>query len=179
VDTQSTTPALVPGDLPVSLTGRPLGPLALVPWRDPHSVSPAELSANIETLEQACLAQPRSAELRTCLGVAYAMRCDVDRSMESLEQAVAIAPTSFWPQLKYAELHYRLRVLNKAEEHTLKALNLASNSWELSIARKQLQEIRTLKRSSVRNVEWTKPLTAPALVLSGMLLVVFAIMIWI
>jgi hypothetical protein len=167
--------ALIPGDLPVSLTG---GPFALVPWRDPHTVSPADLSATIETLKEACLAQPRSADLRTCLGVAYAMNCDVDRSMGSLEEAVALAPGSFWPQLKYAELHYRLRVLTKAEEETLKALNLATNSWELSIARKQLQEIRTLKRSSVRNVEWTKPLTAPALVLSGMLFAIFVIMFW-
>ena len=91
---------------------------------------------------------------------------------------VALAPASFWPQLKYAELHYRLRVLNKAEEHTLQALNLASNGWQLSVARKQLQEIRTLKHTCVRNVEWTKPLTTPALVLSAMLLVIFAAMMW-
>jgi len=137
-----------------------------------------ELSANIETLKLACLAEPRSADLRTCLGMAYAMNYEVDKSMDSLEEAVALAPTSFWPQLKYAELHYRLRILNKAEEHTLKALNLASNSWQLSIARKQLQEIRTLKQSCVRNVEWTKPLTAPALVVSAMLLAVFVLMMW-
>ena len=143
------------------------------------SYGPAgELSANIETLKLACLAEPRSADLRTCLGVAYAMNYEVDKSMDSLEAAVALDPGSFWPQLKYAELHYRLRVLNKAEEHTLKALNLASNSWQLSIARKQLQEIRTLKQSCVRNVEWTKPLTAPALVLSAMLLAIFVAMMW-
>lgn len=162
-------------DLPVSVTG---GPLALMPWRDPHTVSPVELAANIETLKLACLAEPRSADLRTCLGVAYAMNHEADKAMDSLEEAVALDPASFWPQLKYAELHYRLRILNKAEDYTLKALDLASNSWQLSIARKQLQEIRTLKQSCVRNVEWTKPLAAPALVLSGMLLAVFAIMLW-
>ena len=168
--------ALTPTDnLPVSLAG---GPLALMPWRDPHTVPPAELSANIETLKLACLAEPRSADLRTCLGVAYAMNYEVEKSMDSLEEAVALAPGSFWPQLKYAELHYRLRVLNKAEEQTLKALNLVSNGWQLSIARKQLQEIRALKHSCVRNVEWTKPLTAPVLVLSAMLLVIFATMMW-
>src|SRR4051812_47097292 len=155
------TTTLIPSGLPVSLKG---GPFALVPWRDPHTVSPAELSANIKTLTQACLAEPHSADLRTCLGVAYAMNFDVERSMESLEQAVAIAPDSFWPQLKYAELHYRLRILNKAEAQTLRALNLATDSWQLSIARKQLQEIRTLRHASVRNVEWTKPLTAPVLI---------------
>jgi hypothetical protein len=168
--------ALTPTDsLAVSLTG---GPLALLPWRDPHTVPPAELAANIETLKLACLAEPRSADLRTCLGVAYAMNYDVNKSMDSLEEAVTLAPDSFWPQLKYAELHYRLRVLNKAEEHTLKALNLASNGWQLSIARQQLLDIRTLKQSCVRNVEWTKPLITPALVLSAMLIVIFATMMW-
>ena len=150
----------------------------VVPWRDPHTVSPVELSANIETLKVACLAEPRSADLRTCLGVAYAMNLEADKAMDSLEEAVALDPGSFWPQLKYAELHYRLRILNKAEDHTLKALDLARNSWQLSIARKQLQEIRTLKQSCVRNVEWTKPLTAPALVFSGLLLALFAFMLW-
>jgi hypothetical protein len=106
------------------------------------------------------------------------MNYDVNKSMDSLEEAVTLAPDSFWPQLKYAELHYRLRVLNKAEEHTLKALNLASNGWQLSIARQQLLDIRTLKQSCVRNVEWTKPLITPALVLSAMLIVIFATMMW-
>jgi hypothetical protein len=68
--------------------------------------------------------------------------------------------------------------LSQAEEGTLTALNLASNSWQVSIARKQLKEIRVLKQSCVRNVEWTKPLLAPALVLSAMLLAIFAFMMW-
>jgi hypothetical protein len=149
-----------------------------MPWRDPHTVPSEELAANIEALKHACLAEPRSADLRTCLGVAYAMNCEVDKSMDALEAAVALDPDGFWPQLKYAELHYRLRVLNPAEAGTLKALNLASNSWQVSIARKQLQEIRALKQSCVRNVEWTKPLLPPVLVVSAMLLAIFAFMMW-
>jgi hypothetical protein len=151
---------------------------ALVPWRDPHSVPPEHLTAYIQRLEQACVAEPRSADLRTCLGMAYAMNYDIDRSMNALETAVAVDPESFWAQLKYAELHYRLRILNRAEAETVKALNLASNRWQLSLARKQLQDIRTLKNGCVRNVEWTKPLTAPLLVLSLFLLVVFVAMTW-
>jgi hypothetical protein len=68
--------------------------------------------------------------------------------------------------------------LNKAEDETLKAVALANDRWQLSIARKQLQDIRTLKHSCVRNVEWTKPLAAPVLVLSLMLLAVFITMAW-
>lgn len=153
-------------------------PLPLVPWRDPQTVPPQELAGYIQKLERACLAEPQSAELRTCLGMAYAMNYQVDDSMDALEVAVTLAPGSFWAQLKYAELHYRLRVLNKAEEETLKAVHLAGDRWQLAIARKQLQDIRTLKQSCVRNVEWTKPLTAPALVLSTMLLILFVTMLW-
>src|SRR5689334_11089318 len=153
-------------------------PPALAPWRDPHTVPPEDLAVYIQTLERACVVEPRSADLRTCLGVAYAMNHEVDKSMDSLEEAVALAPDSFWAQLKYAELHYRLRVLNRAEEQTLKAVTLATDRWQLAIARKQLQDIRALKQGCVRNVEWTKPLTGPALVLSLMLLVIFVAMTW-
>jgi tetratricopeptide (TPR) repeat protein len=150
----------------------------LVPWRDPHTVPPEDLAAYIQKLELACLADSRSADLRTCLGMAYAMNYEVDKSMDSLETAVALDPDSFWARVKYAELYYRLRALNRAEAETLQALALASNRWQMSIARKQLQDIRTLKNGCVRNVEWTKPLTAPVLVLSLLLLAVFVAMVW-
>ena len=51
--------------------------LPMVPWRDPHTVSPVELSAYIQRLEQACVENPKSADLRTCLGVAHAVNYDV------------------------------------------------------------------------------------------------------
>jgi len=167
--------ALTTINAPVVTTG---APPVMVPWRDPHTVPPEDLAAYIRTLELECAAKPRSVDLRTCLGMAYAMNYDIDRSMNALETAVAVDPESFWAQLKYAELHYRLRILNRAEAETVKALNLASNRWQLSLARKQLQDIRTLKNGCVRNVEWTKPLTAPVLVLSLFLLVVFVAMTW-
>jgi hypothetical protein len=149
-----------------------------IPWRDPHSIPPGELSAYIQRLEAACLEHPHSADLRTCLGMAHAMNYDVYKSMDALEEAVAIDATSFWAQVKYAELHYRLRALKRAEEETLKALNLAENPWQLGIARRQLQEIRRLSRDSARNVEWRLPLTAPALTLVAILACVFVVMMW-
>lgn len=152
--------------------------LPVVPWRDPHTVSPAEISRYIQQLEKACLEHPESADLRTCLGMAYAVNYEVYKSMDALEAATSIAPTHFWAQLKYAELHYRLRALSRAEEETLKALDLAENPWQLSLARKQLQEIRRLSRESIRNITWDKPLTAPAVVLSVMMLLLFVAMIW-
>ena len=153
-------------------------PIPVVPWRDPHEVAPADLQAHIERLERACLDHPQSADLRTCLGMAHAMNYDVYKSIDALEAATTLDPTHFWAQMKYAELHFRLRALIRAEEETKKALELADTPWQLAVARKQLQEIRRLARDSARNVAFNKPLAAPALVLSLMLLVTFVAMSW-
>lgn len=149
-----------------------------VPWRDPHTVSPEALAGYIQTLEEACLEHPRSADLRTCLGMAYAVNFEVYKSMDALQLAVSIDPTHFWAQLKYGELQYRLRALPVAETETVKALDLAEDRWQLSVARKQLQEIRSLNRHSTRNVTWDKPLTTPTLVLSAMVGLICVAMAW-
>jgi hypothetical protein len=69
-------------------------------------------------------------------------------------------------------------VLTKAEEETRKAADLAQTPLQLAIARQQMKEIRQLQHGSVRNVHWTKPLTAPALVFSLMLVAMFVVMMW-
>ena len=169
--------ALVLSAVPQSLTPARRS-LPALPWRDPKTAPPREVAAYIDRLEQACVANPESADLRTCLGMAYAVNHDVYKCMDALETATTIDPGHFWAQLKYGELHYRLRTLQRAEEETLKAVNLADTPWQLSIARRQLQEVRSLRRQSVRDVAWTKPLTTPALVLSGMMVLIFAVMLW-
>src|SRR6266700_2151951 len=136
-----------------------------VPWRDPHSVSPGELREYIGFLEKACEEHPVSADLRTCLGMAYAMNFEVYKSMDALEAAVGLDETHFFAQMKYSELLYRLRALERAEEETVKAVNLAGNGWELSMARKQLQDIRQLIREGTQKPTWNKPLRTPALTL--------------
>ena len=155
----------------------PAGALS-VPWRDPHVVPPTELASYIGALEQACLDNPQSADLRTVLGMAHAVNYDVPKSMEALEAAVSLDPDNFWASLKYAELHYRLRALNRAEELTSTALNLATNGWQLSLARKQLQEVRALKRNSIRNLSWKMPIAGPVLALSATLLAVAVAFMW-
>ena len=152
--------------------------LPSVPWRDPHTVSPAQLTAYIQKLELACEQNPRSADLRTCLGMAYAMNYDVYKSEDALGLATKLQPDHFFAHLKYAELHYRLRALIRAEKETLKALELATNSWELSLGRKQLQEIRKLMREGTQKPEWTKPLAAPAVCLLAMTIVLCLAVYW-
>ena len=164
---------------PTALSSPPVPPGALsIPWRDPHAVPPRELTAYIGALEQACLDNPQSADLRTVLGMAHAVNHDVPRSMEALEAAVALEPGNFWASLKYAELHYRLRALNRAEELTATALNLATNGWQLSLARTQLQEVRTLKRSCTRNLSWKMPIVGPIAAMSAVLLAIAVAFMW-
>jgi len=156
----------------------PSSSLPPMPWRDPHNVSSTELATYIEQLEQECLEYPLSADVRTCLGIAHAVNHDVYKSMDALEEARAVEPENFWAQLKYAELHYRLRALNKAEIEARRATELAQNPFQLAIARKQMKDIRELKHTCVRNVEWNKPLTTPAIVFSLTIVAMFAIMLW-
>jgi hypothetical protein len=152
--------------------------LPAVPWRDPHTVPPDTLADYIRRMEAECLAHPQSADLRTCLGMAYAVNFEVYKSMDALEAATAAEPDHFWARLKYAELHYRLRALPRAEEETRKAIDLAVNAWQLSIARTQLRQIRKLLHEGTRTVTWTKSLTAPALTLVGLLVLVAIGMVW-
>jgi hypothetical protein len=97
--------------------------------------------------------------------MAHAMNYDAYKSMDALELATQLEPDNFFAQLKYGELHYRLRALVVAERETLKAADLATNPWELSMARRQLQTIRELMRAGTQKPEWTKSLKLPALTL--------------
>jgi tetratricopeptide (TPR) repeat protein len=166
-------------ELPVALQPFPLkldAPTRLpaIPWRDPHSVPPEKLAQYLQTLEQLCVENPASADLYTCLGMAHAMNYDVYRSEDALERAIELDPTHFFAQLKFAELLYRLRTLHRAETETIKALELAGNAWELSLARNQLKEIRRLLRKGNERPPLLASWKRPAL-LCGAMATVFAL----
>jgi tetratricopeptide (TPR) repeat protein len=163
-----------------ALTARPgvLAPgpavtqLPAMPWRDPYSVPPEKLAEAIASLHEACALNPANAELRICLGMAYAMNYDAYRSLDALEEARVLAPQNFLAQFKYAELFFRLRALDRAQTETTSALELAGNAWELAQARHQLSEIRRLLREGTQKPTWTKSLKVPLLGLGLMLAVV-------
>ena len=163
-----------------SVMNTPAGPVRVlpIPWRDPHTVEPEELKDYIAILERACLENPENADFQTCLGMAHAMNFDVYKSMDALEEAVRSEPNYFFAQMKYAELHYRLRALIKAETETIRALELAEVPWEYALARKQLQEIRSLMRSGTQKPEWTKSLKPPALALVLMTVILSLLVVW-
>ena len=163
-------------DLQTSTGARSL--LPPVPWRDPHTVTPEKLQVYIRTLEEACADSPDSADIRTCLGMAYAMNYEAYKSMDALEAACEINPNSFWARFKYAELHYRLRALPKSEEEMLHALELATNGFEVSLARKHLLAIRRLMREGTVRPSLARSLAAPALILAAVSVVLCLAVVW-
>jgi len=153
--------------------------LPTLPWRDPHSVPPEKLAEFISSLTEASARNPENADVRTCLGIAHAMNYDVYRSMDALEDARRIEPDNFFAQLKYAELLFRLKIIDRAEEETAVALDLAGNGWELSLARRQLSEIRQLRRKGLTRPHWTKSLKTPAIGFLVLLLgISWVYMVW-
>jgi len=160
-----------------ALTPSPVSSLPAVPWRDPHTVSPPDLAAYIGALERRVRENPDSPELWTALGMAHAVNYDVVRSMNALQTATEVEPSHFWARLKHGELHYRLRALDMAEGETLKAVAFAGNALQLSMARKQLKEIRALNPQRVRR---DAPASAwgRALFLSMLLMIAVAVLIW-
>ncbi len=157
-----------------------IGPsrLPAIPWRDPHSVSPEKLAEVIASLKEACALSPKDADVRVCLGMAYAMNYEVYNSMDILEEARTLEPTNFLAQFKYAELNFRLRALARAEEETRRALELATNHWELAQARHQLSEIRRMLREGTMKPEWSKSFLIPVVCLGfimGVVVVLFTV----
>ena len=57
-------------------------------------------------------------------------------------------------------------------------MDLAGNTWELSLARKQLAEIRRLKREGTQKPAWTKPLTVPMVMLVLMTVIAGILLAW-
>ena len=80
--------------------------------------------------------------------------------------------------MKYAELHYRLRALPKAETETRRAVDVARDPWELRLAQQQLAQIRRLIREGTQKPEWSKPLGGGALAFVVMTLLLCAAAWW-
>ncbi len=107
-----------------------------------EGASATKLKEYICTMERACEEDPESADLRTCLGLAHALNQDVSKSIATLEQAIALDQNHFFARMKYAEMLFNLRALQRAEAETRKALQLAHNGWEFSMARRLFERIR-------------------------------------
>lgn len=118
-------------------------------FRDPRVLEPVERAELIVQLRSALQLHPHVVELRVLLGMALCVDLQAQQAMEELRIAVEQAPDSFMARLKYGELLMRLRICQRAAEETHKAAQLASNSAQSEIARRQAATIRTMLREGV------------------------------
>jgi hypothetical protein len=118
-------------------------------FRDPRVLESNERLDLVAQLRSAVELAPQVVELRVILGMALCVNLDVQEAMEELREAVQMAPDSFIAQLKFGELMMRLRVCDKAAEHTHEAARLASNAAQADLARKQAAVIRTMRREGI------------------------------
>ena len=118
-------------------------------FADPYMLEKDE-KTNLVTQLRECVARfPEVSELRVLLGMALCVNFDVHSAIEELNESVRLAPNSFIAQLKLGELWMRLRVCDKAEEHTRIASLLAQNLAQSDLARKQAANLRIMKREGI------------------------------
>ena len=119
-------------------------------FADPHLLEKEERAELVQGLRECVLAHPEVSELRVLYGMALCVDFKVQDAIEELREGVRLAPDSFIAQLKMGELWMRLRVIEKAEEHTHQAALLARNMMQSELARRQAATIRTLMHNGIK-----------------------------
>ncbi len=145
----------------------PLLPIASVPaktqqglrrmFADPRLLEKQECEDLVAELRQCVAEHPNVSELRVLLGMALCVNLDPQAAMEELAEAVALGPDSFIAHLKAGELWMRLRVMNKAENHTHQAAMLAQNLAQSELARRQAATIRTMRQNGIERDGYRTP----------------------
>ncbi|HXQ29049.1 MAG TPA: hypothetical protein VN848_07255 [Gemmatimonadales bacterium] len=125
---------------------------------NPNLLEPGERVTLVEQLREAVADRPEVADLRVLLGMALCVNYDAQAAIHELNTAVQLAPESFIAQLKMGELWMRLRVCDKAEEHTKRAERLAQNWAQADLARRQSVAIRTMRRKGIERGGYHGPL---------------------
>ncbi len=119
-------------------------------FADPHLLEKQERADLVHGLRECVRAHPEVSELRVLYGMALCVDFKVENAIEELREGVRLAPDSFIAHLKMGELWMRLRVIEKAEEHTHQAALLARNMMQSELARRQAATIRTLVHNGIK-----------------------------
>ncbi len=129
-------------------------------FRDPNVLERPERAELVQYLREAVALQPEVAQLRVLLGMALCVNFDGQSAMEELREACRLEPDNFIARLKFGELLMRLRVCDQAAEQTQIAAELASNSLQAELARRQATTIRTMLREGIERGGYGKLLNA-------------------
>jgi hypothetical protein len=131
--------------------------LLLRMFADPYILEKDERASLVAQLRDCVTHFPEVSELRVLLGMALCVNLDAQAAIEELRESVRLAPSSFIAQLKLGELWMRLRVVDKAEEHTRLAALLSQSLAQSELARRQAATLRTMKREGIERGGYKSP----------------------
>jgi tetratricopeptide (TPR) repeat protein len=134
--------------------------LLLRMFADPYLLEKNERADLAGQLRECVNANPQVSELRVLFGMALCVNFEVPDAIEELRQAVRLDPDNFIAHLKMGELWMRLRVMDKAEEHTQRAGRLAGNRTQSELARRQGASIRAMKHAGIERGGYKSPFLA-------------------
>jgi hypothetical protein len=131
--------------------------LLLRMFADPYILEKNERASLVAQLKDCVTCCPEVSELRVLLGMALCVNLDAQAAIEELRESVRLAPNSFIAHLKLGELWMRLRVVDKAEEHTRLAALLSQSLAQSELARRQATTLRTMKREGIERGGYKSP----------------------
>jgi tetratricopeptide (TPR) repeat protein len=131
--------------------------LLLRMFADPYLLEKDDRASLVQQLRDCVTQYPEVSELRVLLGMALCVNLDAQAAIEELRESVRLAPNSFIAQLKLGELWMRLRVVDKAEEHTRLAALLSQSLAQSELARRQSASLRTMKREGIERGGYQSP----------------------
>ncbi|HTZ98895.1 MAG TPA: hypothetical protein VMB02_01105 [Candidatus Aquilonibacter sp.] len=143
--------------LSLSLIPSPARAPLLRMFADPSTLAKEERADLVKHLRHCVAQNPENADLRVVLGMALCVNLEAQAAMEEFGEAVSLAPNSFIAHLKAGELWMRLRVMNRAEDHTRQATLLAKNMAQAELARRQAATIRTMRRNGIERDGYRTP----------------------
>jgi hypothetical protein len=118
-------------------------------FADPYLLEKEDCATLVAQLRECTKQFPEVSELRVLLGMALCVNFDAQAAIEELRESVRLAPNSFIAQLKMGELWMRLRVIEKAEEHTRLAALLSQSLAQSDMARRQAAALRSIRQNGI------------------------------
>ena len=123
----------------------------------------AELSRSIQHA-------PTLPDAHMFLGIAHALTSNIYPAIDHLEEAAKLDPDSFAAHFTLAQLHFKLRTPKPGYEAAARALKCLQTLKQRKMLTQLLKEERERERNGIARPSFTKPFSAPMLLLgSGVL----------
>jgi len=118
-------------------------------FRDQHLPGNEERAELIAHLREAIALTPQVPELRVMLGIVLCLTPQAPGGCEELREAARNARYNFDARLRLGDLLMRLCICDQAAEQTRIALELATDTLQSDLARRQAATIRAAQRNGM------------------------------